>query len=250
MLRLAARRGQRDADWSRRCTITLVQRHPGTFAQPAPFLAPKKTVTDYISCLDTPKVHANDPQTLKHLILLELGVPTEAYRNAVSAMLESGQQGHQGPLSGFEDGDSTEMEEEDVDLRTALVNSVQQIAEEHGVLDHFEVGHADGREDNCSLLSAFAAAGVRISREQAQAYREEMYRLHGIPVSGKLDLAEKKIADAVLDLVRARVGDRAIVVIRPQGPGTHALTQVAGTGPMIFLFYASGHFSPAQPHGS
>jgi hypothetical protein len=138
--------------------------------------------------------------------------------------------------------------EDDEQLYRGLVLSVQELAQQHGVLAHFTVGHADGRDNNCSILSAFAAAGHPISPEEAREYRLLLNKHFGIPVNGPIDLAIEANANAVHALLRVMTGqDYQLVAIRPNGRGAFALAHLAGSaGPLIFLFYASGHFSPAR----
>ena len=233
-----------------RYTITLMETHLGTFDRPQSFHAPRRVVTDNIPCLEKPQVHAGDPDTLVHIILLELGVVTEDYEKAVGSMFDSHKPGHEEQLSPMEGGFSNEMDEEDdEDFKTALIRSVQEHAEMHGVLEHFEVGHADGTDNNCSILSAFDAAGAPITPEAAQRYREGLYYRGLVPMVGPLDLTDGRIANAILQLVAQEVGDRQMVIIRPHG-GNYALTPVAGDGEnMIFLYYSNGHFSPARLRG-
>jgi hypothetical protein len=140
--------------------------------------------------------------------------------------------------------------EEDRQLHRALVQSVQDIANAHGVSRRFEVGHADGRHENCSILSVFSAAGIRLSTLEGMLMRERLHGESGIPATGPLDLADPQIAEAIGGLVAERVGPRQIVVIRPSGPFAHDTQAVAGSGQQIFIFYASGHFSPAMPRSS
>ena len=223
-------------------SISLIEEFQGTFDQPEPILVARKTVTRIIPCLETPQVHISDEETLRDEILKELGIVTPGYQKAVDALFGgSSSSSSSGGRFGADAGG-----QEQQDLQRALVGSVQEIAAASGVLDDFEVGHADGKDNNCSILAVFAAAGVPISPKEARAYREQLYRQMRVPPSGALDLADPTIAAAINAALFPQVGHRRIVVLRPEAP-RYARTPVTGSGSEIYLFYASGHFSPARP---
>lgn len=223
------------------------------FGMSGPITVPAATMSRTIRCLEKPQVHTSDPDALKHEILRELGIVTPEYGKAVDAALSappssSAARGHGGPSSGSASSAMVEDDEDAGDplMRMALRMSVQEAAERLGVDREFHVGHADGQDDNCSILSAFAAAGHAVSRGEAIRLRAQLVKYYHIPADGPLDLGDPEIADAIADLlqVETRVR-RTIVVIRPNGAG-YAETPVAGSGPPVYLFYFGAHFSPAR----
>ena len=114
----------------------------------------------------------------------------------------------------------------------------------------YTVGHADGRDLNCSILSIFAAAGIRLSREQADRYRRQLVRLEHSGAFDDIDISDREFLNAalILGFLRDDYGRRVrLRVLRPVDPG-YAESIVAGEGDeVITIFYASGHFSPAWP---
>ncbi|MEL6538707.1 MAG: hypothetical protein AAFQ98_25030 [Bacteroidota bacterium] len=137
----------------------------------------------------------------------------------------------------------------DVSMADILNESVMSEATRIGVDRHFRIGYADGTDHNCSIISIFAAAGVNISRQEAQTYREQLE----IPGRGDIDLT-RTLARRILGLVTARTGRQYILNTVNEGPrdasdrptfGTAELTR-NGNGTPIYIFFAGTHFSPAQ----
>lgn len=221
-----------------------------------------RSVTRNIRCLEAPPVHAGDKDGLKELILAGLGLPSELYLKTLQDVHDrlvgpSPSQGLFGLLDerprhedrpmrfGF-----LEQEEGEPQLQAALEESVQDIARAHRVLDVYTVGHADGRDLNCSILSIFAAAGIRLSREQADRYRRQLVRLEHTGAFDDIDISDREFLNAalILGFLRDDYGRRVrLRVVRPVDPD-YAESIVAGEGDeVITIFYASGHFSPAWP---
>lgn len=223
------------------------------FSMFGPVTVPAATMSRTIRCLEKPQVHTSDPDALKHEILRELGIITPEYGKAVDTALSApppsgAAGGHGGPSSGSTPSAMSEADEDERDplMRMALRMSVQDAAQRLGVDRAFHVGHADGQDDNCSILSAFAAAGHGLSREEAIRLRALLVTHYHIPADGPLDLGDPWIARAIADLLQVETGTRrTIVVIRPNLP-SYAETPVAGSGPPVYLFYFGAHFSPAH----
>lgn len=132
----------------------------------------------------------------------------------------------------------------------ALRQSVQDEAVRTGVAHHYRIGHADGTDHNCTIISIFGAAGIDISREEAAAYRQRLWReAPEAGLSGDVTLTAN-VAQRILAFVHERNGGHyqlnALQEAAGQGgqPGFVPVA-VAGQGTPIFIFFAGAHFSPA-----
>jgi hypothetical protein len=135
-------------------------------------------------------------------------------------------------------------------LKDVLHRSVMSEAARFGADRSFNIGFADGTDHNCSIISIFKAAGVNISREDAQNYR----RLLSIGLGGDNDLTPD-MAKRILNLVTEKTNKRYTLYTVQQGApdargtplhGVTELTNNDGANP-LFLFFAGTHFSPAWP---
>lgn len=136
-------------------------------------------------------------------------------------------------------------EEDDPDV---LHQSVLTEAKRIGVDEHYEIGYADGTDHNCSIISVFAAAGVKLTREQAKKLREHLAKNNGAPSYGDIDLDEDDIAQAILDLVTEQTGKGYTLYALQEGDEDYEITKLARTGDgaiSLFVFFAGRHFSPA-----
>jgi hypothetical protein len=205
-----------------------------------------------IPCFGTPQVHASDAAAVEESILVELGLASQSYNEAAAdALRPRGPEQRLTPLSGEHAMEVQETEDEQVER--VLRVGVQQIAQEHGVLRDFEVGHADGSDHNCSILSVFAAAGVDLTREEAEAYRAEIVTAVGHTISGDIDLDtptrsrdDPTVAHLLLRYLSRRGRDCALYVLEADGPGRYRRTLRTGRGQEIHIFFAGAHFSPAR----
>jgi hypothetical protein len=134
----------------------------------------------------------------------------------------------------------------------AMRQSVQDEAVRIGVSHHYTIGHADGTDHNCTIISIFAAAGIPISREQAMVYRQRLWRLAPeAGLSGDVTLTAN-VARHILAFVNERNGGHyqlSALQEAPQqgGQPSYVAAAVAGQGSPIFIFFAGAHFSPAWP---
>jgi hypothetical protein len=141
---------------------------------------------------------------------------------------------------------------QDVNARV-FHDSVITEAQRIGVDRAFAIGHADGKDHNCTIISIFKAAGVDISTAEAIAYRQILIRDCHVPRDGDIELT-RDVATRILQLVTERTRDtyqlnevhedaRDDEADAPR----HALTALAENGGRrpIYIFFAGNHFSPA-----
>ncbi len=156
------------------------------------------------------------------------------------------------PSSSMDDGSHSMQVEDDLPTKEDLHKSVLSEAERFGADQFYEIGFADGTDNNCSIISIFKAAGVDISREEAAEYRQQL----GITGGGNIDLTPQ-VAQNILNLVTARTQHRYTLYVvhegvrqDPQAPAVHGVTTLAGNGGTspLFIFFAGTHFSPAWHH--
>ena len=143
--------------------------------------------------------------------------------------------------------DDSDGEGESPEMLQGFHQSVQELAKDHGVLDDFTVGHADGRDDNCSIISIFEAAGQRLTRTRARELRQRLVQHHGVDPGGQLELTDPHVATAILGLLRTEVGQYRIRIIVGDGDSYGLLPPIGDAGPIIYLFHTLHHFSPAWP---
>lgn len=147
------------------------------------------------------------------------------------------------------DHDANAMQMEEQPLRDILHESVLSEASRIGVDEFYSIGFADGTDNNCSIISIFAAANVPISSSDAAEYRAGL----GIAPGGDIDLTPQ-IALAILNLVSNVTGTNySLYVISEDvrenelAPAEHNVQLRAsnGGGTPLFIFFAGRHFSPA-----
>ena len=131
-----------------------------------------------------------------------------------------------------------------------LRQSVQDEALRIGVSEHYEIGHADGSDRNCTIISIFKAAGADIDRQEAQAYRRRLAGEFPVGLNEDIELTPA-IAARILQFVAERTGRSNQLYILAEGPRdqnnrpTYDAASLAGHGAPIFIFFAGTHFSPA-----
>lgn len=159
-------------------------------------------------------------------------------------ILEGKQRQRGSPASGSA---SRHMEEDaPPSLRDVLHASVMSEAERIGADEFYEIGFADGTDHNCSIISIFKAAGVNISSEQAQIYRQSL----NVGPDGDIDLTPAT-AQQILNLVTQQTGERYTLYVVHEDVSDdnprHGVTKLTdnGGGSSLFIFFAGTHFSPA-----
>lgn len=136
-------------------------------------------------------------------------------------------------------------------LKQVLVGSVQELAEACGVTTGFAVGHADGENKNCLIISIYAAANIELSDERQEEIRNalEDEGLCDEDEDVDLDRAGKRILRFLAEDAGRANWAVNVLEANPVGAGFMNQEQLhIGRDPRttIFLFHASAHFSPAH----
>ncbi|MCW2482590.1 hypothetical protein, partial [Candidatus Symbiopectobacterium sp. NZEC135] len=136
--------------------------------------------------------------------------------------------------------------EEEMPLKDVLHKSVLSEATRIGVDQCYDIGFADGTDNNCSIISIFKAADIDISSEGASIYRERL----NINNDGDIDLTAD-VALNILNFVTEQTGKKYKLYVVYEGVPDeyhnpqHEVTEHADNGGSepLFVFFAGTHFS-------
>ncbi len=145
-----------------------------------------------------------------------------------------------------EEDQEIEMEMEEISGEI-LHESVLTEARKLGVTEYFDIGYVDGTDDNCLILSVFAAAGAELSASEGKACRKHLAEEYGIDPAGYLTFTPD-LGTVLLNLVTERTGvDYTLYAIQQAGENDYAVVPVAGSGgsTALFVFFHGVHFNPA-----
>jgi hypothetical protein len=144
------------------------------------------------------------------------------------------------------DDDAPLEEDAPPSLKDVLHASVMSEASRVGADEYYEIGFADGTDHNCSIISVFKSAGIDISSEQAQVYRQSL----GVEPDEDIDLTPA-MARQILDLVTQQTGTAYTLYVVHEDASddepAHGVTKLTDNGGdnSLFIFFAGTHFSPA-----
>ena len=143
------------------------------------------------------------------------------------------------------DDEFQQMEEDEEEAESLVMHkSVLSEADRIGASECYEIGFADGTDKNCSIISIFAAAGIKIIKEDAINYREAL----GIAPGIDIDLTPE-VATKILNIITAITHQTYVLyVIYENTDHRHEVGEHAtnGGGVPLFIFFAGTHFSPAR----
>ena len=143
-------------------------------------------------------------------------------------------------MHGMEEEQSAESSMDEIQV---MHQSVLSEADRIGISEIYEIGFADGTDRNCSIISIFTAAGVKINREDAMRYREAL----GIDPGINIDLT-REVATKILNLVTENTHQKYRLYVIYEIPDSKYNVEeyVTNGGEVpIFIFFAGAHFSPA-----